>query len=270
MARLGILTLGLITAAAVAATLTNPALAQTPEVTVTVPGEPTPNVSSGASKVVIPETKPQTKKVETPAPAAEVEKPAVVKKVAADKPKAKAAKPVADDVVTGGTPAAQSEVLPWAAPLPAAAVAPAVPDKTGKDKKAGDATKVVVTCAEQAEDGCRGLPKCAWVADIAQPDGSRTPARCAEKTVFTPPSKDKKKSQAAVSKPKPDTKPDTATGDAAKTLDVKSEGAESSTEPVKKSADAAKAPVTVSPPVEAVVKVPAQTVPAVVPPVKPQ
>lgn len=258
-------------AAAIAVTCAIQAQAQTPDVTVPAEtAEPTPNVSSGASNVVIPEAKAPV----APA-AAEVAKPAVVKKAIADKPKAKVAKPETEEVVTSGTPAAKSEVLPWAAPPSAetAAATPDKPNKDGKDKKADAAAKVVLTCQEQAEDGCRAMPKCAWVADIAQPDGSRTPARCAEKTVFKPPSKDKKKTQAAVAKPKPDAIPDAPSGAAATQPQAAPAAPESPAKPAEKAADAVKpaaVPVTVSPPVEAVVKVPAATVPAVVPPVKPQ
>jgi hypothetical protein len=275
VARQGILIGSLLAGMTAVIGLSSAAWSQANEVTVTVPtaSEPAPSVSPGAANVVIPE-KPKvedaaaavsdrakaeaaTKATETPS---EVVKP--VKKVT--EKKIKPIKPESEQVVTGTTPAGAAEVLPWAAPTPPVTkAATAATDKAAGDtkpKKPGEAEKVVIKCEEQAEDGCRGLPKCAWVADIAQPDGTRIPARCAEKTVFAPP----KKKQKTAEKPKPQPKPD------APAAAVTSATPDSPAKPAKPAENAAEtattsSPVTVTPPVEAVV-----TVPANVEPVKPQ
>ncbi len=120
-----------------------------------------------------------------------------------------------------GTPAAAGEVLPWSTPAPVADKPK--PDKpkskaelAAEEKRKKDA-EAALLCTSLGEDECRGQTKCAWVADIAQPDGTRTPARCAEKKI---PTAAAKKKPVAQSKPKAEPKPDTpAKAEAVKTED---------------------------------------------------
>ena len=76
-------------------------------------------------------------------------------------------------------------------------------------------------CEEQAEDGCRSLKSCAWVAAIPLGDGNVSPARCAERKALAP-DKDKKPKPVVAAKPKP--KPDNAAAQAP-TAQAKNENA---------------------------------------------
>jgi hypothetical protein len=76
-------------------------------------------------------------------------------------------------------------------------------------------------CEEQAEDGCRSLKSCAWVAAIPLGDGNVSPARCAERKALAP-EKDKKPKPVVAAKPKP--KPDNAAAQAP-TAQAKNENA---------------------------------------------
>jgi hypothetical protein len=121
-----------------------------------------------------------------------------------------APKPAASDA--GG-----SEALPWLTPAEGAAPAASAPGApaaaTAAKPVAKMASKTPVKCEEQVEDACRAAPNCAWVAHIAQADGSVSPARCAERKI---PAADKKKPvTASKPKPKPETKPDAKPADEA-------------------------------------------------------
>ncbi len=72
----------------------------------------------------------------------------------------------------GATPAkdGKGEALPWQK------------KGTATAKKTETKKKVVVTCATVAEDVCRELPACAWLADIPLDDGAVAKAHCTTRT----------------------------------------------------------------------------------------
>jgi len=82
--------------------------------------------------------------------------------------------------------AGKTEVLPWAnapkEPLPTAA--------SGPDSAAFAAA--TAQCAGLFEAACRDLKTCAWIAEVALPDGTTSPARCVARPP-APPKKSAKK-----------------------------------------------------------------------------
>lgn len=187
--------------------------------------------------------------------------------------------PKAPPATTGATAAPAgtgNEDLPWlatdkpapAGPAPATAAAPQPPAKPASKKTAALPQK----CEEQAEDGCRTMKACAWVAEMPTADGKLTPARCAERKVFAPEKEKKPKPVAAKPKPKPE-KPAAAVTATPEPVKTEAQPAAKPEPPKEAKADAAPAPIPDPAPVkietpQAPAETPATT--AAVPPTSPK
>lgn len=107
------------------------------------------------------------------------------------------------------SPKTEAEDLPWLATTNSAGTPARAPsDKNPAKAETKPGAKVdgkktanaALKCEAQAEDGCRAVKTCAWVAAIPQPDGKMTPARCAERKVNA---QEKKPKPIVAAKPKP-------------------------------------------------------------------
>src|SRR5262245_31870632 len=125
--------------------------------------------------------------------------PVIPSEPAATTPVAPAAKtPAAETKATQPAPkkekkAAKTEVLPWANAPAVAAAPPADPN----DPAVAAQQAAAAQCSSLFEASCRDLKTCAWIADVALPDGTTSPARC----VARPPAPPKKAAKKAPATP---------------------------------------------------------------------